>query len=371
MDRSLSPSPLRDRALARGLAALLLLGAHHASIEYRPAFALWSIGRPAPWSWAPPSALLSLHLLALAMLLTRYVRACAAAACAVIAALYAAVPATYHNNHYLLFLLLLLTAIAPGGPSAPIDLSRAFRWQLSLVYLSSVAVKLAHPWWRGSGSVIRWLATTRAPEANPDALLSRALSPLLSRPLPSRLAEVSVTALEVALPLGLALPRTRSLCVAVGVLLHLSMQEWLFPQLFTFLMLLGYFAWSPADDRAWTLALPREDSLPGRAARALDLLGRLRVTAPPGLARASLTDPSGRRFHGLAAALQLTLLTPWTVVAYASLALLFPELRAIGPFARDAFENALVAALVLAWAATSLLHRGSGLPGRKSSHPTC
>jgi hypothetical protein len=371
MDLSLSPSPRRDRALARGLAALLLLGAHHASVEYRPAFALWSIGRPAPWSWAPPCALLALHLLALAMLLTRWTRASAAVACAVIAALYAAVPATYHNNHYLLFLLLLLTALAPTAPTAPIDLSRAFRWQLSLVYLSSVAVKLAHPWWRGSGSVIRWLATTRAPEANPSALLSRALSPLLSRPLPSRLADVSVTALEVALPLGLCLPRTRSLCVAVGVLLHLSMQEWLFPQLFTFLMLLGYFAWSPADDRAWTLALPRHDSIPGRAARALDLLGRLQLIATPGLTRCSLTDPSGRCFHGLAAALQLASLTPWTVVAYAALALLFPEVRAVGPIPRDALENILVGSLVLAFAATSLLHRGSGHPGRKSSHPIC
>ena len=245
MDHPLSRSPRRDRALARGLAALLLLGAHHASIEYRPAFALWSIGRPSPWSWAPQSALFALQLLALAMLLSRWTRAAAAAACAVIAALYATVPATYHNNHYLLWLLLLLVAIAPTGAAARVDLSRALRWQLSLVYLSSVVVKLAHPWWRGTGSIIRWLATTRAPEANPDALLSRALSPLLSIPWTSQVAELSVTALEVALPLGLLLPRTRTLCVFVGVLLHISMQEWLFPQLFTFLMLLGYFAWSP------------------------------------------------------------------------------------------------------------------------------
>lgn len=371
MDRPLSRSPRRDLALARGLAALLLLGAHHASIEYRPAFALWSIGRPAPWSWAPQSALFALHLLAIAMLLSRWTRPAAAAACAVIAALYAAVPATYHNNHYLLWLLLLLVAIAPTGAAARVDLSRALRWQLSLVYLSSVVVKLAHPWWRGTGSIIRWLATTRAPEANPDALLSRALSPLLSIPWTSQLAELSVTALEVALPLGLLFPRTRTLCVAVGVLLHISMQEWLFPQLFTFLMLLGYFAWSPADDRAWTLSLPRApDARLSRAIDLLDPLARLRVFAAPDALRASLTDPSGRSFHGLGAALRLGLLTPHTVVAYAALSLLLPELRSLGPIPRDAFENLLVAALLLAFAATSQ-HRALGLPGRKSSHPKC
>jgi hypothetical protein len=59
------------------------------------------------------------------------------------------------------------------------------------------------------------------------------------------------------------------------------------------------------------------------------------------------------------------------VVTYAALALLFPEVRALGPIPRDAFENALVAVIVLAFAASSLLNRGSSLPGRKSSHPDC
>ena len=74
MDPPLSRSPRRDRALARGLAALLLLGAHHASIEYRPAFALWSIGRPSPWSWAPQSALFALQWLCTGLLLWRAAR---------------------------------------------------------------------------------------------------------------------------------------------------------------------------------------------------------------------------------------------------------------------------------------------------------
>ena len=373
MDRTLSPSPRRDRALTGGLAALLLLGAQHAAFECRPAFALWAIDRHAPWSLAPPFTLLALQALALAMLLSRWPRACAAAACAVVVALYATVPATYHNNHYLLFVLLLLVAIAPTDSAAPIDLARIVRWQLALVYLSSVVVKLGHPWWRGSGTILRWLATTRAPEANPDALLFRVLSPLLSAPLPARLAELAVTALEVALPLGLANRRTRHLAVGVGVLLHLSMQEWLFPQLFTFLMLLGYFAWSPADDRAWTLAVPGGAAAPARLAPFLafvDPLRRLTVVAGANDAKWSLTDPAGRRFHGIWAAIRFSVITPHTVIAYASMALLFPEVRAIGPIARDALENLLVGAFILALVVSGLIARGTGLPGRKTSQPS-
>ncbi|MDB4932367.1 MAG: Vitamin K-dependent gamma-carboxylase, partial [Myxococcaceae bacterium] len=358
----------RDRALARGVGALLLLAAHHAAVEYRPAFALWALGRPPAWAFAPAAALLALHALALAMLLSRWPRAAAAAACAVVAALYAAVPATYHNNHYLLFVLVLLTALAPTDPAAPLGLARVVRWQVALVYLSSVAVKLAHPWWRGSGTVIRWLATTRAPEANPDALLYRLLSPLLSRPLPSRLADLAVTALEVAVPLGLMSPRTRGAAAVAGVALHLSMQEWLFPQLFTFLMLLSYFAWSPADDRSWSLRLP-DDARLARALDALDLMGRVAVSTDASAPAWRLTGPDGRRFDGPGAALRFALLTPWTVIAYATAALLFPELRAVGPVARDAVENVVVAALVVALGAAMLNARGPQLPGRKTSHP--
>jgi|GEM_PF-1482128 len=375
MDRALTPSPRRDRALARGVAALLLLGAHHAAVEYRPAFALWSLGRAHPW--APAAALLALHALALAMLFTRYLRASAAAAATVIATLYAAIPATYHNNHFLLFVLLVLVAVAPSASSAgspsrtPIDLAGAVRWQLGLVYLSSVAVKLAHPWWRGSGEVIRWLATTRTLEANPDAIVPRLLSPILSRPLPSRLADLAVTLLEALLPLALASPRTRRPAVALGVLLHLSMQEWLFPQLFTFLMLLGYFAWSPADDRAWTLTPPRGAD-PDRVARALarvDPLARIALAPPAESPRWTLTDPSGHASHGAWAALPLALLTPHAVIAYAALALVLPELRVIGPIPRDALENVLVGSLLAAAAVRLLLDRGAQLPGRENSHP--
>jgi hypothetical protein len=363
MDHALTPSARRDGALARGVGALLLLAAHHAAVEYRPAFALWAIGRPRPW--APAAALLALHALALAMLLSRRPRLAAGAAAAVIAALYAAVPATYHNNHYLLFVLLGLVALAR------VDLARFVRWQLALVYLTSVAVKLAHPWWGGSGEVIRWLATTRTVESNPGALLPRLLGPLLSSPLPSRLAEVGVTALEAALPLALAWPRSRRAALAVGVALHVTMQEWLFPQLFTFLMLLGYFAWSPAGDRAWTAEPPRGAS-PDRAARALrhlDPLRRVALAPPSDRDRWSLTNPAGRRFEGAAAALRFALITPHAVVAYATLALVLPEVRAFGPIPRDAVENVVVAAILVALAATAVRPRGDSLPGRKSSHP--
>ncbi len=369
MDVTLSPSPGRDRALTGGLATLLLLAAQHGAFECRPAFALWAIDRRLPWSLFPPLAMLAVQALALAMLLSRWPRACAAAACALLVALYATVPATYHNNYYLLFLLLLLVAIAPTNPAAPIDLARIVRWQLTLVYLSSAVVKLGHPWWRGSGTILRWLATTRAPEANPDALLFRVLSPLLSEQFPARLAELAVTTLELALPLGLANRRTRHLAVGVGVLLHLFMQEWLFPQLFTFLMLLGYFAWSPADDQAWTMTLPGGAAAPGRLGRFLAFADPLRRLAVIDGARWSLTDPMGRRFHGIWVPIRLCVISPHIVIAYAALALLFPEVRAIGPIARDALENVLVGVFVLALVASSLVPREIRLPGRNSSQP--
>ncbi len=358
MDRALTPSPVRDRALTAGVAALLFLGAHHAMVEWHPAIALWSVGRSTPWTGLPSLALIALHGFALAMLLTPHRRAPAFAACVTLASLYAAIPATYHNNHYLLFLLLLLVALVP------VDLARAVRWQLTLVYLASAVVKLTHPWWRGTGSVLRWLAETRAPESNPDALLARLLSPVLSRPIPSRLADLATIALELTLPVALALPRTRRPAVVVGVLLHLSMQEWLFPQLFTFLMLLGYAAWSPADDRAWTFSTNSP-----RAARAVsfaDTLHRVRLVAPADTT--DLTSPAGVRLRGWRTVPWLLALSPFTVVAYAALALAFPDLRAIGPFARDAVENVVVA-LFLAGLVASRLSAGSRTPWEEKLPP--
>ncbi len=359
MDRALTPSPVRDRALSAGVAALLFLGAHQAMVEWRPAIALWSVGRSPPWTWLPSLALVALHGFALAMLLSPYRRASALAAGATLASLYAAVPATYHNNHYLLFLLLLLVALVP------VDLARAFRWQLTLVYLASVVVKLTHPWWRGTGSVLRWLAETRAPESNPDALFQRLLAPLLSRPLPSRLADLATIALELALPFALALPRTRRPAVFVGVLLHLSMQEWLFPQLFTFLMLLGYTAWSPADDRAWTLSLgsPRL----ARAVTSIDALQRIRLVTPADAT--ALTSPGGVRFLGWRAAPWVLALSPSTVVAYAALALAFPDVRNVGPVPRDAIENVVVALFIASLAASRLSARVLRTPWEENLPP--
>lgn len=363
MDGALTPSASRDRALARSFGALLLLGAHHATSEWAPAFALWSVGRDAGWVRLPSLALLALHGLAIVLIVSRRPQVAALGACATLAALYAAVPATYHNNHYLLFLALLLVALVP------VDLARAVRWQLSLVYVASALVKLTHPWWRGSGAVLRWLATTRAPEANPDALVPRALAPLLSRPLPSRLADVATIALELALPFALAAPRTRGAALVVGTLLHVSMQEWLFPQLFTFLVLAGYFAWSPADDRAWTLSLdPAQWPRLARLVPALDLLHRVR-RVDAGSAAVVLVGPSGARFAGWRAIPHLALLTPVTVVVYAAIALVAPDLHAIGPLGRDAVENVAVGLALLALAASVIPGPGRRAPWEKTLPP--
>ncbi len=346
----MAPSLIRDSALRRCVGMLLFLGAQQAVRDDGPAMDLWSIGRAMPLRAAPPLLLFALLPLGLTIAAGRLPRTLSALAAACMAALYALVPATYHNNHYLLFVLLVLSAIAPDGGPRRIDLSRAVRAQVGLVYLASIVAKLQHPWWRDGGALLQWVAVDRAPGANPSALLPSLLQPLFSHAAPARAAQLGVLALETALPFALAHRRTRDAAFVAGISMHLVMQEWLFPQLFTFLMLLGYTAWSAAGDHAWRArASPRVAAL----VRSVDLLGRAVVddAASAGLA---VTAPSGRTVHGAAALLALLPLTPLAVVAYAAIAILVPEWRGVGAVSRDALENVVVLGTMSAVAAVHL-----------------
>jgi hypothetical protein len=216
------------------------------------------------------------------------------------------------------------------------------RTQLQVVYLGSVLVKLTHPWWSGTGQVLRWAATVRQPSLH-HGWWNAALAPFVSVPWVASLVDVGVTAGEATLPLFLVSPRWRGAALAAGALLHCAMQEWLFPQLFSFLMLLGYFAFGPVGDRAWSVRWDpgtRWASALGAWGERLDWLGRARWEAAAGAAL-RVTDPAGRALEGPLAVALLAPLTPATVLVYALLALGDGgRLSAV----REPLENAVVAA---------------------------
>ncbi len=136
------------------------------------------------------------------------------------------------------------------------------------------------------------------------------------------------------------------------------MQEWLFPQLFTFLMLLGYYAFAPAEDRAWTLRLdPAAHPQIVRWVEALDWRGRVRIEPTTG-GVVTLVTPEGITRTGLSAGWWLAVLTPASVVAYGALALVAPRVSSLGGVPRAMVENLVV-----------MVVGGIGLiPGKGPSH---
>ncbi|MBI5515866.1 MAG: HTTM domain-containing protein [Deltaproteobacteria bacterium] len=350
-------------ALRAGVAWLCLLGLWSDLPEWSRCFAVWSYGREA-YLWAPWALVALAAVGALGLLHDHPRRASGALVLGALAGLYALVPATWHNNLYLLWLLVGACAFTPGPRAglrwllkedrAPLPdegplLPWLVRTQLQVVYLGSVLVKLTHPWWSGTGQVLRWAATVRQPSQH-HGWWNGLLAPLVSVPWVASLVDVGVTAGEATLPLFLVSPRWRGAALAAGALLHCAMQEWLFPQLFSFLMLLGYFAFGPVGDRAWGVRWDPETrwaSALGAWGERLDWLGRARWEPAAGAAF-RVTDPAGRALDGPLAVALLAPLTPATVLVYALLALGDGGRLAA---AREPLENAVVAAALVAWAA--------------------
>lgn len=349
--------------LQAGLSLLVALGLWNATAEWSPILALWGVGRPAWLALAPRALVVAMFLCALAMCAGVRVRASALTLAAFAAALYALAPAVYHNNYYLLWLMTLALAMAPHpdhslawitaadkpAPRAwPPALAVFMRAQVALVYWVSVAVKLSHPMWGGTGHAIQWITTTRAPDAH-FGLVNPLLQPLLSRPVLAALSEWAIVGLELCLPLLLFNPRTRRLGATLGVAMHAVMQEWLFPQVFSFVMLLGYFAFIDGGDRAFTVRYDPRNRL-DRALAAhfprVDWMGRTRWI--PRDAPGPLTlDDRGTEQRDLSALRLLIALTPVTVLAYAALALLAPGADTVLTLPRAAVENLIVAAVSL------------------------
>ncbi len=262
-------APMSERqhdALRRSLGALSLLGVEHMRGEWSASLAVWSYGREP--SWPPPSPTPSSRSRAgapLAFTLGWRWRLAGGVFCASLAGLYGLAPVTYHNNLYLLWLLVLLAVLTGGRWKGDGLFAAAVRWQVAFVYLASVVVKLSHPFWQGSGGVIRWLAAERVPMIH-DGVVNPILQPLLVRPDVSALIDHATMAVEVAVPVMLLRPRWRRAGFALGVALHWGFQLWLHPQLFTFLMLWGYFAFAPPATDVGARTAPGDGPL-GRAPR--------------------------------------------------------------------------------------------------------
>ncbi len=356
--------PVHHDALRRALGVLASLGVWSLSDEWSQSLAVWSHGR-APAVAALPYALVALSgAAALHFTLARRWRLGGAVFSASFPCLYALAPVTYHNNLYLLWLYVLLATLTGGALARTWAFPRLVQWQLAIVYLGSVAVKLSHPCWQGSGEVIRWLATVRVPWQH-QGLVNPVAAPLLARHDVSAFLDAMTIAAEVFVPVALA-TRWRRAALAAGVALHVTLQEWLYPQLFTFLMFWAYFAHSPAGDRAWRATYDpasRFDAALARWYPRLDWLAR--TTWHPGHTL-TLTGPDGRVRDATGALRALHVLTPVTVLAYAALALAAPGTQQVFTVPRDALENLVV----VAWASFFVPGLWEGAVARVRALPT-
>ena len=350
------------RSLHRSLGVLAVLGLLHMRGEWRDTLAVWGYGRSVgeaarPW-WLLDGATLAAMLFALGIAW----RASGLAMGVLMAMAYVVAPVTYHNNLYLLALLVMLTALFArheGSPWQRGDGERAVsgvyerlaQWQLALAYVRSVLVKATHPLWQGTGGVIRWLAVVRVPETR-GGMLNAWLSPLLAHHGIAAALDVVVEVGEVAIPVMLASPRWRRMGLVAGVVLHGFLQAWLHPQLFTFLMLWGYFAYVPAGDRAWTLTWNVRSPLQRRLAAWWPRIDwRARIALREGDASA-LDDGRGGRWQGFGAWVMAAVLSPVSLLAVATLCLLAPTITRVGPWSRDGVEQVMLGALAVISAAT-------------------
>jgi hypothetical protein len=342
------------------LGCLAVLGLQHMGQEWSDSLAVWSYGRDASLGALAPYACIALSgVSAIAFALGLRWRLAGATLCASMAAAYVLAPVTYHNNLYLLWLLVLLTvttapvayvprALLREATTLPDHIAlfpRLVQWQVAIVYVGSVFVKATHPMWHGTGGVIRWLAGVRVPEIN-QGLVNPILRPvLMHRGIASAL-DVAVMVAEMIIPLMLFSTRLRRTGFACGVVLHGFMQAWLYPQLFTFLMLWGYYAFVPSGDRAWRVTYVPASAFDAALARVypkLDWMGRTTWAPGPSL---TLTDAQGTVRGGVTALRWLMVLTPVTLLAFATLSLAAPGTRQMFTVPRDAIENVVL----LAWA---------------------
>jgi len=346
-------------AMHLSLGCLAVLGIQNLSHEWADSLAVWSYGRTSSLAAVPYACVAIAGVSAVAFTIGLWWRVAAWVLCLAMAVAYGMAPVTYHNNLYLLWLLVLLTLITAPGEYVPRALfregtnfgdhtallPRLVQWQVAIVYVGSAIAKATHPMWQGTGRVIRWLAEVRVPEIN-NGIVNPIMRPVLTHPGIASALDVTVTIAEVAIPLMLFSPRLRRAGFACGAILHGFMQAWLYPQLFTFLMLWGYYSFVPSGDRAWRVTYEPAsafDALLARVYPQLDWMGR--TTWAPGTSF-TLSDTRGGMREGVAALRWLMVLSPVTLLGFATLSLAAPGMHQVFTVPRDAIENVVL----LTWA---------------------
>jgi hypothetical protein len=227
----------------------------------------------------------------------------------------------YHNNRFALLLCCFLCALCPSERSfllyrgrahalelasrvAPTLMRRLLAFQVSLLYLASGGGKALDPDWRsGQTMLLRFRAGIEAAEAQgqgPPAWLAE----LMSAPWFGELASKAAISLELALAIGLWLPRTRVLALWAGAVFHVSIQLSARVELFSWLMGAAYIAFVTPEIRERVVLVDPTRAL-GRAVRtlvrALDWLARFRVEELAPEAREVplvVLDRDGRRATG-------------------------------------------------------------------------
>jgi hypothetical protein len=228
----------------------------------------------------------------------------------------------YHNNRYELLLLTLLVSLSPcdrsfsffAGPrpgTAPRWAARLVGAQLAIVYLASSLGKLFDADWR-SGLVLLPRFALGVPYA--EQYLGASFAALLSAPWFAHAAAVAAIASELFLALGLWFPRTRALCLWLGLMFHAGIEVAARVEWFSYTMLSGYLVFVTPELRersvSWN-ARTRAGQALGRLCSRLDVLARFRHEQVDGQASLLVArDRAGIAHRGLSAWRELARATP-------------------------------------------------------------
>lgn len=314
-------APAIARTFQRMTGVWTMLATVAALLDHRDRLLIWSIGRPA-WVAQTPYALAGVLIVCgAAMALRRAAFVAGLCAFATMATLNGMLPFAYHNNHYLLSLFVVIVTLGNRWPDTAWT-ARMLRLQLATVYLVSVVVKLCHPWWSGTGRVIAWAVDHHAPASN--GWFNTVIGAALQLPHVPALTDTTITTVEAMLPFALFSRRWRGVALAVAIAMHCTMQEWLFPQMFTFLMLLGLHAFGPLDARTFRVRFRAEVPSERWLSEFYPRIDWFERTAWEAGAALSITGSDGLLRSGADALRLLALLTPVPLAAYAAFALLLP-----------------------------------------------
>jgi hypothetical protein len=228
----------------------------------------------------------------------------------------------YHNNRYELLLLTLLVSLSPCDRSfsffagsrpgtAPRWAARLVGAQLAVVYLASSLGKLFDADWR-SGLVLLPRFALGVPFV--ERHLGASFAALLSAPWFAHTAALAAIMSELFLAVGLWFPRTRALCLWLGLMFHAGIEVAARVELFSYTMLSGYLVFVTPELRersvSWN-ARTRAGKAWGKLCLLLDVFARFRHEQVDGQASLLVArDRAGIAHRGLSAWRELARATP-------------------------------------------------------------